>query len=313
MKENSVLVITGPTASGKSKLALDMAKKLDGVIINCDSMQIYKDIPIIAASPSEEEQKEVEHRLFGIYDCSKRGNVVEWAELCAETIRDVWSKGKLPVVVGGTGMYVNALVDGVSPIPEIPQEVRDDVQKRLQKQGLYRLYRSVRAADKEIAAEISPRDQMRVVRALEIIRATKIKVSDWYKMPLIQKLPEAKYTVVKIMPALEDIEECCNKRLDKMVYEQGVLKEIETLLSRELPNDLPAMKALGVQELGMFIRGLHNLGEALTEAKTHIRQYAKRQRTWLRNKLPNVDVVWEKIYAGEPELIKQIEDKLEEK
>ncbi len=305
MLKNPVLVIAGPTASGKSALAAEAAQALNGVVLNCDSMQIYKDIPIIAAAPTEAEKKLAEHRLFEIYDCDKRGNVVDWLNLCAAEIRKLWAENRLPVVVGGTGFYAEALLKGVTPIPETPAEVRKQLQDRLHRDGLENLYAELQQKDAEIAAKLNPNDKTRIIRALEVIEATGIKLSEWYKKPLIQKLPEANFITVKIMPSLEVIAERCCLRLDKMVNELGALAEIERLLTKGTDENMPAMKALGVPELSLFIKGQLSLDEALDLAKIHTRQYAKRQRTWLKNKMP-ADIVFENVYSGQKDYLQQI-------
>lgn len=305
MRKNPVLIIAGPTASGKSALAIAAARTLNGVILNCDAMQIYKDIPIIAATPHEQEKELAEHRLYELYDCSVRGNVVDWLNLCIAEIKNLWAENRLPIVVGGTGFYIDALINGVTPIPEVPQEIRDKISKRLQKEGLEKLYKYLSDIDETTALKIGANDKTRITRALEIYEFTGIKVSDWYQKPLIKKLPEADFCVIKIMPPIEEIAERCRNRLDKMVFEQGVIKEIETLVKRNLPDDLPAMKALGVPELSLFVRGLATLPDALELAKLHIRQYAKRQRTWLKNKLA-ADIVFEESYQGQPDYLQDI-------
>ena len=305
MRKNPVLVIAGPTASGKSALAAETAQALNGVVLNCDSMQIYKDIPIIAAAPTEEEKKLAEHRLFEIYDCDKRGNVVDWLDLCIKEIHNLWAENKLPVVVGGTGFYAEALLNGVTPIPQTPAEVRENVLKRLNETGLTGLYAELLQKDAKIAAKLNQNDKTRIIRALEVIEATGIKLSEWYEKPLIQKLPEADFITVKIMPELDVIAERCCLRLDKMVNELGVLAEIEQLLKRGVDENMPAMKALGVPELSLFIKGQMSLKEALDLAKLHTRQYAKRQRTWLKNKM-SADVVLENVYVGQKDYLQQI-------
>lgn len=305
MRKNPVLVIAGPTASGKSALAAEAAQALNGVVLNCDSMQIYKDIPIIAAAPTEEEKKLAEHRLFEIYDCDKRGNVVDWLDLCVKEIHNLWAENKLPVVVGGTGFYAEALLNGVTPIPQTPAEVRKNVLKRLNETGLTGLYAELLQKDAKIAAKLNQNDKNRIIRALEVIEATGIKLSEWYEKPLIQKLPEADFITVKIMPELDVIAERCCLRLDKMVNELGVLAEIEQLLKRGVDENMPAMKALGVPELSLFIKGQMSLKEALDLAKLHTRQYAKRQRTWLKNKM-SADVVLENVYVGQKDYLQQI-------
>lgn len=305
MRKNPVLVIAGPTASGKSALAAETAQALNGVVLNCDSMQIYKDIPIIAAAPTEEEKKLAEHRLFEIYDCDKRGNVVDWLDLCVKEIHNLWAENKLPVVVGGTGFYAEALLNGVTSIPQTPAEVRENVLKRLNETGLTGLYAELLQKDAKIAAKLNQNDKTRIIRALEVIEATGIKLSEWYEKPLIQKLPEADFITVKIMPELDVIAERCCLRLDKMVNELGVLAEIEQLLKRGVDENMPAMKALGVPELSLFIKGQMSLKEALDLAKLHTRQYAKRQRTWLKNKMSS-DVVLENVYVGQKDYLQQI-------
>jgi len=300
-----VVIIAGPTASGKSALAIDAARALNSVVLNCDSMQIYKNIPVISAAPSAEERAKVEHRLYEIYDCSKRGNVVEWLDLCVAEIKKLWAENKVPVVVGGTGMYIDALINGVTPIPEVSAEIREKVQDWLDKEGLLKLYDFLQKHDVDIAAKLNPNDKTRIVRAVEIMMATNKKVSEWYKVPMIKKLPDAEFIVVKIVPAIDVIEDRCKQRLDKMVYEWGALKEIEYLAQSKIPETLPAMKALGVPELMRYVKGETSLEEALQEAKLHTRQYAKRQRTWLRNKLP-ADIVAEDVYAGQAEILMQI-------
>ncbi len=305
MLKNPVIVITGPTACGKSKLAIDLALKINGVIINCDSMQIYKGIPIISAAPSAEDRALVEHRLFEIYDCDKRGNVVEWLDACAWEVRSLWQENRIPIVVGGTGMYVDALIEGITPIPPTPPEVRQKVKEMYKEKGLPEVYEYLKNIDAYSAQKLAPNDKSRVLRAVEIYLATGRRMSDWHKVPLIKKLPEADFFVVQINPNVQEIEARCRERLDKMVNEQGVLKEIADLLALNLSNDMPVMKALGVQDLGEFIKGTKPLKEALKLAKMHTRQYVKRQRTWLKGKL-HPDLKFEFIYSGQEEFVRRI-------
>lgn len=305
MQKNQVLVIAGPTASGKSALAMDLAKILNGVIINSDSIQIYQGIPIIAASPSPADKAAADHRLYEIYPCEKCGNVIEWLELCVAEIRRTWQEKRLPIVVGGTGMYTEALVKGATPIPEVAPSIRQQIAIQLQTEGLPSLYKKLQQIDGETAAKLSCNDKTRIVRALEIYTATGKKVSAWYKEPLVQKIPEADFVVVKIIPELEEIAARCCQRLEQMVYKNGALKEIESLLQQNISARCPAQKALGVPELIRFIQGEVTLEQALQEAKLHTRQYAKRQRTWLRNRLP-AHIVWNKTYNGQAQLKQQI-------
>ena len=305
MIQNPVVVITGPTACGKSRLAIDVAKKINGVIVNCDSMQVYKGIPVLSAAPSAEEKAEVEHRLFEIYDCDKRGNVVEWLDACAWEIRSIWQEDKIPVVVGGTGLYVEALLEGITPIPAISPEIRRAVKDFYAEKGLAEVYNYLKTIDSYSAQRLAPNDKSRILRAVEVYKATGRRMSDWYKVPLIKKLPEAGFVLVKLFPNIQEIEARCRERLDKMVNELGALKEVADLLALNLSNDMPVMKALGVQELGCFIRGEKTLKEALKLAKLHTRQYAKRQRTWLKGKL-HADIEFNSVYEGQQDYVSQI-------
>ena len=298
---SSVLIIAGPTASGKSRLAIDAAQTLNGVILNCDAMQIYKDIPIIAATPNAEEKASAEHRLFELYDVKKRGNVVEWLDLCVAEIRALWHEQKLPIVVGGTGMYIDALINGVTPIPEVPQDMR----RKIARMSLSEMYAFLQKNDSLIAEKLHPNDKTRLSRAVEVISYTGIKLSEWYRKPMLKKLSEAEFKVVKILPEIDEIEQRCRKRLNEMVT-NGVLEEIATLLKRNIDESLPAMKALGVPELSMAVKGKMPLNTALELAKLHTRQYAKRQRTWLKNKL-TADIEFTEPYIGQPDWIAKIE------
>lgn len=297
MSESRVIVVAGPTASGKSALAIDLAKSANGVVINADSMQVYKGLPIITACPSVEERAAVEHRLFEIYDCGFRGNVVDWLERAVAEIKKVWSEGKVSVVVGGTGLYLDNLIHGTTPIPETSREVRLKVAQLLQENGNAEIYRRLQEVDPESAQKLNINDTTRIVRALEVYEDTGIKLSEWHTKPLIRKLPEAHFLTIKICPSVEELDQRCYIRLDKMIQE-GALAEIKELDARGLDDSLPAMKALGVPELLNYVRGNCPLPEALAAAKLHTRQYAKRQRTWFRNKM-QADFELDACYQGD--------------
>lgn len=282
--KRKVIVVAGPTASGKSALAVDIAKEVDGVIINADSMQVYKGLKIVSACPSPEEQAEVEHRLFEIYDCSIRGNVVDWLERAVTEIRNVWADGKIPVVVGGTGLYIENLINGTTPIPPTSETVRKYVADMQEKEGLEVLYQRLKDKDPETAARLSVNDKTRLMRAMEVYEDTKISLSEWYKKPMVKRLPEAEFFIIKICPSSKQLDQRCYQRFDQMIA-QGALAEIKALDAKNLSPDLPAMKALGVPELLAVVRGECSLSEGTDAAKLHTRQYAKRQRTWFRNKL----------------------------
>lgn len=292
-----MIIVAGPTASGKSSLAADIAANVGGVILNADSMQVYQGIPIITACPSEQELKKAEHRLFEIYPPSFRGNVVDWLERVVCEIKKLWIENKIPVIVGGTGLYIDNLINGTTPIPETSIKTRQKVQQMLDDEGCLALYQKLQEIDLPIAQKLNANDKTRIVRALEVFYDTGIKLSEWYKKPMLKKLPEASFFVIKLCPSTTELDNRCYVRLDNMIKD-GALHEIENLNNLKLDVSLPAMKALGVPELLQYVQGKCSLVEALDMAKLHTRQYAKRQRTWFRNKL-KADLEINSCYHGD--------------
>ena len=290
LMNNKIIVIAGPTASGKSKLAIHKAQEMNGVIINADSMQVYKNTPIISAAPNIKEKQLVEHRLYEIYDNIFNGTVVDWLDLAVKEIKDVWAKNQTPIVVGGTGMYIDNLINGTTPIPEVVPDIRKQAYDILQKGGLSALYDELKNMDIKAANKLSPNDSTRVRRAYEIMLQTGISVCDWYEKPMIKKLPEAKFEVYKIIPDMKELEARCYKRFDIMM-QLGALEEVKYLHQRKLDRNLPSMKMLGVPELLSYLDENISLEEAVELAKLHTRQYAKRQLTWFRNKLITDNVI----------------------
>ncbi len=296
MQKDLVLIVAGPTASGKSQLAMDLASRLSGVVINADSMQMYKDTPILSAMPSNEDMETVPHKLFGVLSSSKRGSVAGWLDLAVREIKKTWKDGKLPIVAGGTGMYIDALINGVSPIPEVEAKIGE----KFEHDGL-------REFDIESYKKLKPGDTTRIRRAYEVFAATGIAISEWHKKPLVKKLPEAEFLAVKILPLKKDLEEKISKRLD-MMLEQGALTEVLRLMEKDLASDLPAMKALGVPEFSAYLRDEVSREKALELAKVHTNQYAKRQITWFKHKL-KADVILQKCYSrAEESVLKKIID-----
>lgn len=306
--ENRVIIVAGPTASGKSALALDLAVELGGVVINADSMQVYKNMPVISACPTKEEKAIVLHKLYEIYDPCINGTVVDWLTLAVEEIRAVWNDEKIPVVVGGTGLYLDNLINGTTPIPEVDLQIRAEVKKLREEKGIQGLYDLLKNVDEQTAARLSPNDTTRVSRAYEVFLQTGIKLSDWHKKPMLKKLAEAKFVVIKICPDKKELDERCYLRFDRMIA-MGAIEEAQALNECKLKDDLPAMKALGVPELLAFVRGQCSLAEAAELGKLHTRQYAKRQRTWFSNKL-KADIVLDECYKGQKNIINNVKKAL---
>ncbi len=283
MQTSKIITIAGPTASGKSGLALDLAQSLNGVIINADSMQVYKDIPILAATPSKEEQSLAPHKLYGIYDSSYHGNVVEWATLCQQAINEALNANKTPIVVGGTGMYIEALTKGLTPIPETTPKTREKVNDMHSSFGLEYLYDYLKQIDPLTHSRLAPNDTTRIKRAIEIFLDTNLTLEHWRKQPLKKLYNETQFLKIYISPSREELNQKLRYRFDKMI-EQGAVLEVKDLLKKNLPDTLPAMRALGVQELKLYLQNKLSLAEAIELAKLHTRQYAKRQSTWFNNR-----------------------------
>ncbi len=303
---NKVIVIGGPTASGKSKLAIDLAMAFDGEIINADSMQVYKDTPILSAIPDEKDKKCVNHHLFAIYESSVHGNVVDWLDLCVSKVKIIQQNKKIPIVVGGTGLYLQNLISGTTPIPATPTEIRNKIKKEYEDNSLEFMYEKLQKIDKVTAEKLSRCDTSRILRAIEVFEATGIMLSQWYKQPMVQKLPDADFVVIKLMPDIADLEKKCNNRFEKMI-QLGALKEVETILSKNLSKTLPAMKALGVPELSEYLLNTLSLEDAIKLAQLHTRQYAKRQLTWFKKQL-EANIVLHDIYDGSQNVVNDVKN-----
>ena len=278
----SVLLIAGPTASGKSGLALKLAQELNGAVINADSMQVYKDLRILTARPSEDDEARVPHKLYGYRDGAEACTAAAWAEDAAREIKAAWEAGKTPIVVGGTGLYIKTLMVGIAAIPDIPADVRQTARRLRLEQGNAALYDSLKEKDSEGAARIKPKDRQRVLRAWEVVEATGTPLHVWQDKPPQPLLPGARFFSVLLQPPREDLYAACDGRFEAML-EAGALAEVEALIKRDLDPALPVMKALGVPHLTAFLAGDITREEAVTKAQQHTRNYAKRQTTWFKN------------------------------
>ena len=306
--DHRVVVVGGPTASGKSALALDIAVECNGVVINADSMQIYKDMPILSACPTAEDKAKVPHKLYEIYDASYNGTVVDWLDKAAVEIRNCWDEGKLPVVVGGTGMYLDYLIRGTNPVPEADPAVREEVRALGRSIGVRNIYQKLKEVDPKTAERIAPGDTTRVMRAYEVFLQTGTPLSVWHATPMIKKLPEAHFLKIKICPDKSELEVKCFQRFEVMV-QKGALAEAVRLAERDLPPNLPAMKAIGVRELIAFSKGEISLEEAIELGKIKTRQYAKRQKTWFTHRF-FADICLNECYVGQKNVINDVKKRL---
>ncbi|MXN63563.1 tRNA (adenosine(37)-N6)-dimethylallyltransferase MiaA [Stappia sp. GBMRC 2046] len=280
----SSLLIAGPTASGKSGLALKLAETLNGAIVNADSMQVYKDLRVLTARPTVDEEKRAPHLLYGHVDAGRAYSVAQWLADAQSAIADVAAMGRLPIFVGGTGLYFKALTEGLSEIPPIDEAIRAHWRGEAQNLGREQLHQLLAERDPEMAERLEPADTQRIVRALEVIDATGRSLAEWQKArtaPLVA--PESAIRIV-LAPDRAWLHERINRRFAEMV-QQGAVEEAVTLTARGLDASLPAMKAIGLRELASADSGEISLEEATERAKTETRRYAKRQETFLRGQL----------------------------
>jgi tRNA dimethylallyltransferase len=286
----SIILIAGPTASGKSALALALAEKLSGTIINADSMQVYRDLRIITARPTPDEERRVPHRLYGQIDAAENYSVGRWCGEAAAALAQSTAQLRAAILVGGTGLYFNVLTRGLAAVPPIPAEIRDAVRARLAGEGVTALHAELAVRDPAAAARLQPGDRARLTRALEVVLATGRSILGWHddNMPASVDLTQA--AKVFLMPDRGELSRAIDARFDAMMA-AGALAEVRALAARNLNPSLPAMKAHGVPWLIRHLQGEVTLAEAVEHAKLETRQYTKRQATWFRNQLPEFEWV----------------------
>lgn len=286
-------MVAGPTASGKSAVASALGREFDGVVINADSMQVYRGVPILTAQPTAEEQARLPHRLYGVFEPADLCSAGIWRTLAAEACEQAWASGKLPVVVGGTGLYLRSLVEGLSPIPDIPDEVREASRALFADLGNARFYEKLSLRDPVMAARLDPGNSQRLVRAWEVIEATGRSLAEWQADPREGGL-DADSATLLLTPPRDALYANCDRRLELML-EAGALDEVAALAGLGLDPALPVMKALGVAEFSAHLRGELSLTDALSLAQQATRRYAKRQLTWFRHQLIPEMMVKEKL------------------
>jgi tRNA dimethylallyltransferase len=284
------VLIAGPTASGKSALALELALSAGGTVINADSMQVYRDLRIITARPTQDEEARVPHRLYGHVDAAVNFSAGAWVMDAAKVLEETRAEGRLPIFIGGTGLYFKALTAGLSVVPPIPAEVREDVRARLERNGVEALHAELARRDPRAAERLNLRDRTRIARALEVVEATGRSLLDWHHEGQPPLLPKDSFRAVFLAPERNDLYARIDARFDAMMG-SGALIEVERLAARNLDPLLPAMKAHGVPALIRHLRGELSLEEAATIGRADTRHYAKRQFTWFRHQLPEFEWV----------------------
>lgn len=271
------LIISGPTASGKSRLALDLAEKKDIAIINADSLQLYKGLPILSAQPSEEEQKIAPHFLYSHFKASESSSVMDWLKLVTTTVEQVRTEKKLPVIVGGSGMYISKLIEGISEMPEISTQVKKEAQELFEEIGIEKF--------REKFGEGKLIDKQRLMRAAEVLMETKKSIFDWQKTAK-KTFALENFLHVNLNPKREKLYQNCNSRFVKMLAE-GALEEVKNLQAED---NWPIAKTLGFREIKSFLNKEISREKMIEIATQKTRNYAKRQLTWFRNQLPQKQV-----------------------
>jgi tRNA dimethylallyltransferase len=288
--ENKAVLIAGPTASGKSALALELAQAHDAVIVNTDSMQVYRDLRVITARPTPAEEADVPHRLYGHVDAAVNFSAGAWVTDASAALAESRAQKRLPIFVGGSGLYFKALTRGLSAVPPIPPEVRDGVRARLERDGVEALHAELALVDPASAERLKPRDRTRIARALEVVEATGRSLTDWHREGLPPLLPQGQFSALFLAPERDDLYARIDARFDTML-KVGALEEVGALAARRLDPLLPAMKAHGVPALIRHLAGEISLEEAAVIGRADTRHYAKRQFTWFRHQLPEFEWV----------------------
>ena len=282
------ILIAGPTASGKSGVALELARRFGGTVINADSMQVYRELQVLTARPGRSEEASVPHRLYGIVSVAEAYSVGRWLDDAARAIGEAREEGRLPILVGGTGLYFKALTEGLAPVPDIPEEVRAYWRVEAERLGRDALRAVLAARDPAMAARLDRADPQRIVRALEVFDATGVSLAEWQGGNTAPVLGSTGVLRLIIAPEREPLYAAIDARFDTML-ERGAMEEGHRLMSLNLDLGLPAMRAHGVRELGAYLAGAVSLEEAVAKSKTETRRYAKRQMTWARRYMTDWD------------------------
>ena len=288
-KQSKIILISGPTASGKSKFAVKIAKKIEGEIINVDSMQVYKTLKILTARPNKEEQKNIKHHLYGVVDLNKKFSTGQWLELAIKKIKSVQKKKKIPILVGGTGLYFQSLINGLVRIPEIPLKFRNKVRLISKREGQKKFYKKLLKLDPKVKDKFDPNDTQRSIRAYEIKSYTDISMYDWLARTE-SEFKNSDFLKLYIETKREKLIERINLRTLNMIND-GAINEVKKFIKLKIRKDQSVNKVIGIAELTQYLNHEVTLEEAKELISIKTRQYAKRQATWARTRMTS----WKKI------------------
>ncbi|MDA7837611.1 tRNA (adenosine(37)-N6)-dimethylallyltransferase MiaA [Candidatus Pelagibacter sp.] len=288
-KQSKIVLISGPTASGKSNFAVKIAKKIQGEIINADSMQVYKILKILTARPNKIEQKDIKHHLYGVIDLNKKFSTGQWLELVIKKIKNIKKKKKIPILVGGTGLYFQSLIDGLVKIPEIPLKFRNKVRLMSKREGQKKFYKKLLKLDPKVKDKFDPNDTQRSIRAYEIKSYTDISMYDWLARTE-SEFKKSDFLKLYIETKREKLIERINLRTLNMIN-GGAINEVKKFLKLKIKKDQSVNKVIGIAELTQYLNHEVTLDEAKELISIKTRQYAKRQATWARTRMTS----WKKI------------------
>lgn len=297
MRDAPPILIAGPTASGKSALALALAERLGGVVINADSMQVYAELRILTARPTDDEQRRAPHALYGFVPAREAYSTGRYVKDAAAALVSAREAGLRPIFVGGTGLYFKALLDGLSPVPAVDAEVRAKWRREAERVGAEALHHELAARDAEMAARLKPADTQRIVRALEVLESSGRSLAYWQSVPGQPVINAADAVCLLMLPDRATLHARADARFAGMV-DEGALEEAEQLAALQLDADLPAMRAIGVAPMIAAARGQAPIADAIAMAQTETRQYIKRQETWLRRNI----IAWNNVFSQEIEI-----------
>ena len=288
-KQSKIILISGPTASGKSNFAVKIAKKINGEIINADSMQVYKRLKILTARPNNKNKQNIKHHLYGVIDLDKKFSTGEWLKATIKKIKEIKKIKKVPILVGGTGLYFQSLINGLVEIPEIPVKFRNRIRAIHKKEGQKKFYKKLLKIDPKIKGKFDQNDSQRTIRAFEIKSFTKVSMYDWFNKTT-SEFRDSDFLKLYLSVDREELIKRINKRTLVMMKE-GAIKEVKKFISLKIKKEQSVNKVIGIDELTQYLENKIDLDEAVELILIKTRQYAKRQATWARTRMTS----WNKI------------------
>ena len=287
---SKIILISGPTASGKSEFAIKLAKKINGEIINADSMQIYKELQILSARPQKKDYQKIKHHLYGFHNAKKNFSVGEWLKLTKKKINEIKRRNKIPILVGGTGLYFKSLIDGLVKIPNVPLKIRNEIRLLNKNLGQDRFFKKLIKLDPKVKSSINPNDVQRSIRAYEVKFFTKKSLNDWYSQTKTYFDKEDFIKIYLDYPR-EDLIKKISTRSKKMI-KSGAIKEVKNFLKLKIKRDKPATRAIGIDEIADYLEKKLDNTQLIEKISIKTRQYAKRQVTWSRGHMSD----WKRIH-----------------